>query len=201
MTQPACPTATGRDAVRARIMAEAEAQFRHFGYAKTTVADIARALGMSSANVYRFFDSKAAINNAICDRILTAFEQKTADVRARPLSAADRLTAYVVELSAAHRDMLLGEQRMFQLVQAAMEENWPAIHDHILRRRAMVAEIIAEGQAAGEFRTDLTAERLGALFHAALPAFFHPHLLDDHCQAHKDVAAAEMAAFLLAALR
>jgi AcrR family transcriptional regulator len=34
------------------------------GYQKTAVADIARELGMSPANVYRFFPSKSAINEA-----------------------------------------------------------------------------------------------------------------------------------------
>ena len=43
---------------RARIMETAETLFRRLGYAKTTVADIASELGMSPANVYRFFPSK-----------------------------------------------------------------------------------------------------------------------------------------------
>jgi DNA-binding NarL/FixJ family response regulator len=42
----------------------AERLFRQFGYQKTTVADIAAALGMSPANIYRFFASKAAIKDA-----------------------------------------------------------------------------------------------------------------------------------------
>ncbi|MGO6907884.1 helix-turn-helix domain-containing protein, partial [Rhizobium ruizarguesonis] len=38
-----------------RILDAAERLFRHYGYSKTTVADIARDLGMSPANIYRFF--------------------------------------------------------------------------------------------------------------------------------------------------
>lgn len=37
-----------------KILDSAERLFRHYGYAKTTVADIARDLGMSTANIYRF---------------------------------------------------------------------------------------------------------------------------------------------------
>src|SRR4051794_12252262 len=40
-----------------RILDEAERLFRHYGYSKTTVADIARELGMSPANIYRFYAS------------------------------------------------------------------------------------------------------------------------------------------------
>ena len=55
---------------RKRILAEAERLFRLYGYTKTTVADIAEACRMSSANVYRFFASKSDINNAICERVI-----------------------------------------------------------------------------------------------------------------------------------
>jgi len=44
--------------VRERILVTAERLFRDVGYQKTTVADIAKSLHMSPANVYRFFDSK-----------------------------------------------------------------------------------------------------------------------------------------------
>ena len=48
---------------RARILVVAEKLFREIGYQKTTVADIAKVLRMSPANVYRFFDSKKAIHS------------------------------------------------------------------------------------------------------------------------------------------
>ena len=62
------------DDTRARIMESAETLFRRLGFAKTTVADIAAELGMSPANVYRFFPSKAAIVEAICQRHLATIE-------------------------------------------------------------------------------------------------------------------------------
>ena len=49
---------------RERILEVALRLFREIGYQKTTVADIAKVLRMSPANVYRFFDSKKAIHEA-----------------------------------------------------------------------------------------------------------------------------------------
>ena len=46
---------------RQSIVDTAERFFRDIGYQKTTVADIAKSLRMSPANVYRFFDSKKSI--------------------------------------------------------------------------------------------------------------------------------------------
>jgi AcrR family transcriptional regulator len=45
---------------------------RRHGLAKTTVVDVARALGMSHANVYRHFTSKAALRAAVAERWLKA---------------------------------------------------------------------------------------------------------------------------------
>ena len=46
----------------------AEAVFRDKGFAGTTIADIAAALGMSPANVFKHFRSKTALAEAIAER-------------------------------------------------------------------------------------------------------------------------------------
>ena len=56
---------------RTEILDVAWDLFRELG-ARTTIADIAERLGMSSANVYRFFPSKQALSEAICANQLGA---------------------------------------------------------------------------------------------------------------------------------
>src|SRR5262249_56455638 len=63
------------DDTRTRIVETADALFRRLGFAKTAVADIAAELRMSPANVYRFFPSKTAIVQAICQRCLSEVEE------------------------------------------------------------------------------------------------------------------------------
>ena len=46
-------------------MIKADELFRQFGFLKTMVADIAAELGMSPANIYKFFSSKEAIIQAM----------------------------------------------------------------------------------------------------------------------------------------
>ena len=62
MTTPQAHSVTEVEMGRERILDVAEEHFRHIGFQKTTVADIAKCLGMSSANEYRFFPSRMAIN-------------------------------------------------------------------------------------------------------------------------------------------
>jgi AcrR family transcriptional regulator len=64
-------TRPGHDEARARILEVAERHCRRIGYDKTSVADIASELGMSRANVYRFFPSRDAINESICRRVVS----------------------------------------------------------------------------------------------------------------------------------
>ena len=72
-----------------RILDCAERLFRHYGYGKTNVADIARELGMSPANIYRFFASKVEIHQAVCGRMLGGRSAGEVRVQRYRISACD----------------------------------------------------------------------------------------------------------------
>ena len=112
---------TKPDDTRARIMDAAEALFRRLGFAKTAVADIAADLRMSPANVYRFFPSKNAIVEAICQRCLRELEEKAWAVARARGSAADRIERLVLEILAYHKENHLTDQRVNDMVLAAIE--------------------------------------------------------------------------------
>src|SRR5258705_13058064 len=75
---------------RERILVVAERLFREIGYQKTTVADIAKVLRMSPANVYRFFDSKKAINEGVARRLMGGVEDAAQAIATRHDSAVSR---------------------------------------------------------------------------------------------------------------
>src|SRR5215468_7624754 len=110
------------DDTRARIMDTAEALFRRLGYAKTAVADIAAELGMSPANVYRFFPSKIAIVEAICQRCLSEAEDRMWVVARSRDTASERLEKLVLEILAFHKENLFEEQKVHDIVLVAMEQ-------------------------------------------------------------------------------
>src|SRR6202000_1897488 len=76
---------------RERILVVAERLFRQIGYQKTTVADIAKELHMSPANVYRFFDSKKSIHAGVARTLMGGVEVVAAAIAARPGPVAVRL--------------------------------------------------------------------------------------------------------------
>src|SRR6516225_9074797 len=76
---------------RERILMVAERLFRQIGYQKTTVADIAKELRMSPANVYRFFDSKKAIHEGVARDLMGEVEAAAAAIVDKPGPAATRM--------------------------------------------------------------------------------------------------------------
>ena len=60
--------------VRNDIVSAAWDLFRQLGV-HTTIADVAERLGMSSANIYRFFPSKQALTDAVCASQLAALTE------------------------------------------------------------------------------------------------------------------------------
>src|SRR3974377_1569836 len=101
-----------------RIMEGGEGLFRRLGYAKTAVADIAAQLRMSPANVYRFFDSKNAIVEAICRRCLSAVGEKAGAVAPQKGPAPQRIERLILEILAYHKENLVTEHRVNELVVA-----------------------------------------------------------------------------------
>jgi len=161
---------------RSRIMETAEALFRRIGYAKTAVADIASELRMSPANVYRFFPSKTAIVQAICQRCLNELDEKVWAVARSKGSARERLERLELEVYAYHKENLLEEQKVNDIVMVAMEESWDAILAHKERIRSVVELILRDGIEAGEFEPVDPAET-SALIMKGFAAYCHPLLI------------------------
>jgi AcrR family transcriptional regulator len=185
---------------RKRILDEAERLFRVYGYSKTTVADIAEACRMSSANVYRFFESKSAINNAICERCLAEGEEALVGIARLPLPASERLKSFIIELNRRSLENLIDQKKVHEMVMVAMEERWGAIRAHIHRVSDLVATIIRDGIASGEFRHQ-DAHRAARCASMAFAPLWHPVMLAQSMDDQAKATPSEMADFIISALK
>src|ERR1700720_3071539 len=98
--------------VRERILVIAERLFREIGYQKTTIADIAKALHMSPANVYRFFDSKKSITAGVARRLMGEWEQASQFIARKPEGAAARLRELLQTMHQMNRERCAGDSKM-----------------------------------------------------------------------------------------
>lgn len=163
---------------RARIADAAEALFRQIGYQKTAVADIAKACAMSPANVYRFFPSKSAINEAITLRLLNIVGSELETLSTGEGSAAQRLRATARHLYLRDVELFFTEKRMHDMVGAAMSEHWGVIEGFIARVLAVWEGLLREGMVSDEFRPLDPAATAMTLKHC-LMLWTHPILLAD----------------------
>jgi len=165
------------EATRTRIADVAESLFRSMGYQKTAVADIARELGMSPANVYRFYPSKSAINEAICARLLGAIAAEAEAIVKGEGTASARFRRMVHHYFSTNVSSFFKEKRMHDMVAAALDEHWEVIGRFIDHEFALTRQLITEGIAAGEFHPG-DPDRLAEACNAATVLWKHPTLLE-----------------------
>jgi AcrR family transcriptional regulator len=189
------------DDTRARIIETAEALFRRLGFAKTAVADIAGELGMSPANVYRFFSSKNAIVEAICQRCLSELDEKAWVVARSRGSASGRVERLFLEIMKYHLENLIVEKRVHDIVLVAMENNWEAVQAHMEGIRAIIEVILRDGIESGEFER-VEPRETSLLIKKSMVAFCHPLMLAEGLQDGEDLETQSRATirFLLRAI-
>src|SRR5262245_56340605 len=179
---------TKPDDTRERIMETAEALFRRMGFAKTAVADIAAELRMSTANIYRFFESKNAIVEAICRRCLAAVEEKAWAVARSKGQAAQRMERLILEILAYHKENLVTEHRVNEMVVAAIEHSWETVHAHKNVMHNAAELILRDGIDAGEFEA-VDPRQPAELIMRSCIAFTHPLVVGQCLEDGQDLEA------------
>jgi len=192
---------TKSDDTRARIIETADTLFRRLGFAKTAVADIAGELGMSPANVYRFFPSKNAIVEAICQRCLSELDEKSWAVARSRGAAAARIERLFLEILNYHLQNMITEKRVNDIVLVSMENNWGAIRAHTEVIRTVIELIVRDGIESGEFDA-VDPRETSLLIKRSMMVFAHPVMIAQCLQDGHDLEteARESARFLLRAI-
>jgi AcrR family transcriptional regulator len=154
-----------------RILEAAEDALRRYGPAKANVVDVARALGVSHGSVYRHFESKAALRDAVTDRWLARIGAPLEKIVAEDGPAADRLHRWLLRLSKAKRKKALDDPELFATYMALVSDAREVVDRHVDALVAQIAQILADGVEQGEFVVDDPHTAARAVFDAT--ARFH----------------------------
>jgi len=183
---------------RERILVVAERLFRQIGYQKTTVADIAKELRMSPANVYRFFDSKKAIHEGVARTLMSGVEDAAHQIVIRPGPAAVRLRELMTSIHRMNSERYVGDSKLHEMVEIAMEESWQVCVAHMQDITETIGSVIAEGAASGEFwAPDVPVAAMCTC--TAMMRFFHPQMIAQ-CADKPGPSLDQMIDFVLAGL-
>ncbi len=164
-------------AVRDQIIAAARDYFTHYGYDKTTVADLAREIGFSKAYIYRFFESKQAIGQAICnDRLTLLFDQVRAavDDGADPI---DKLRKFSKTVANASVEMFFTDRKLYEIAAHASLEKWSSAQAYHQRLEQLLEAILKEGRESGVFERKTPLDEIRRSIFYSLRQFIDPMLL------------------------
>jgi AcrR family transcriptional regulator len=165
-------------AIRQQIVDAADAHFSRFGYGKTTVADLAKAIGFSKAYIYKFFESKQAIGEAICAQCLEKIMAAALDSAAEARTPTEKFRKLFSTITSKSTELLFQERLLYDLAANSATEKWPSAIAYLSQVEATLREIILLGREAGEFERKTPIDETCSAIMLAMQPFMHPLLLE-----------------------
>lgn len=187
---------------RDEILDAAERLYDAIGFDKTTIGDVARELGMSPANLYRFFSNRQAIDEAVAARQLRLIEDAAwAEARCAHLDPEAAFRQLCIAVSLKTRDLLMHSGRASELCLAATRGKWPPVRAFMGTLHGAVRHVLADGVAQGRFRVGRSSDETAATIVNAMIAVWHPIILDANGVEDLEANAAALADLLLSGLK
>ena len=185
--------------VREQIVAAAEEHFRRYGFEKTTVSDLAKAIGFSKAYIYKFFDSKQAIGEAICSQTLRALVAAVEEAVGGANTSTEKFRRMFKALTSTGVSLFFNDRKLYDLAASSAAEGWPSARAYAERIEQILTDLIREGRENGEFeRKTPLDETVNAIFLVMLP-YVNPLLLQ-HQLDHIEEAPAQLSNLVLRSL-
>jgi AcrR family transcriptional regulator len=164
-------------AVREQIVEAAREHFRQYGYAKTTVSDLAKAIGFSKAYIYKFFDSKQAIGEAICAKTLTAIVASVEEAVAGATTPTEKFRRMFKVLVATGVSLHFNDRKLYDIAAYAAAEQWPSVRAYCERIGHILTEIVRQGRESGEFERKTPLDETVQAIDLVVQPYVNPLLL------------------------
>jgi len=156
-----------KEETRARILKVSNELFNHYGFNKTTMADIARELDMSPANIYRFYEGKEDIMAEIADGVAYEINEKLREIVRKPgLSASERIEELILEKLRLMDSLCTCHTKLDEAIEFIHIKRPDIIKRHMEIKRSMLAEILSEGNRTGEFDVSDVVTASDVILHA-----------------------------------
>lgn len=200
MSTPAGTTRGPADhEVRDQIIVAATGHFRLYGYEKTTVSDLAKAIGFSKAYIYKFFESKQAIGELICANCLREIES---DVRTaidgvkHPPEKFRRMLKTIVESSLR---LFFEDRKLYDIAASAATENWESVRAYEERIKMLLQDVLRQGRETGEFERKTPLDETAAAIYLVIRPYLNPLILQHSLDSTAD-APAQLSSLILRSL-
>ena len=163
---------------RQQILQAADEHFRLYGYRKTTLADIAKSIHLSTPYIYKFFDSKQAIGEAMCWHCLSGALCQIEESISATKSPVERLRLIFIGLEEITWRLLSEQRKIHEMVTVSFEENWESIGRFREGIFELIRKVVIQGRESGEFERKTPLEETSRAIARMTELFYHPSLKD-----------------------
>ncbi|HEX7911645.1 MAG TPA: TetR/AcrR family transcriptional regulator [Paraburkholderia sp.] len=185
--------------VRDQIVAAATEHFSRYGYDKTTVSDLAKAIGFSKAYIYKFFESKQAIGEMICVNCLHEIESEVRTAVAETDLPPEKLRRIFKVFTDASLRLFFQERKLYDIAASAATENWQAVQAYEARVQKLLQEVLQEGRQSGDFERKTPLDETAMAIYLVMRPYLNPLLLQ-YNRDTTDVAPAQLSSLVLRSL-
>lgn len=171
------PRGPAEHTIREQIVAAAEQHFSRYGYEKTTVSDLAKAIGFSKAYIYKFFDSKQGIGEAICSKTLGAIIAAVEESVAGASTSTEKFRRMFKSLTATSASLFFNDRKLYDIAASSAAEGWPSARAYAQRIRQILMDIVREGRESGEFERKTPLDETVQSIYLVIQPYANPLLL------------------------
>ena len=163
--------------VRSQIVAAATEHFSRYGYEKTAVSDLAKAIGYSKAYIYKFFESKQAIGEMICANCLQEIVAEVRSAVAQADQPPEKLRRMFKSITEASLRLFAGDRKLYEIAASAATEKWQAVLAYEEQVKGLLADILREGRQSGDFERKTPLDETAIAVYLVMRPFMNPLLL------------------------
>jgi AcrR family transcriptional regulator len=185
--------------VRDQIIEAADKHFSRYGYEKTTVSDLAKAIGFSKAYIYKFFDSKQAIGEAICSKTVNQILVEVEQAVAGASTPTEKFRRMFKTLTVASVALLFNDRKLYDIAASGAGEGWPSARAYAKRLQQILIDIVREGRETGEFERKTPLDETAHAIFLVVQPYANPLLLQHNLDS-VEAAPAQLSSLVLRSL-
>ena len=185
--------------VRDQIVVAATEHFSRYGYEKTTVSDLAKAIGFSKAYIYKFFESKQAIGEMICANCLHEIETEVRVAVAEAELPTEKLRRMFKVFTEASLRLFFRDRKLYDIAASAATGNWQSVQAYESRVQKLLQDVLQEGRQNGEFERKTPLDETAMAIYLVMRPYLNPLLLQYNLDT-TDAAPAQLSNLVLRSL-
>lgn len=167
----------GKSEIRDRILEAAMERISHYGYAKTTIAEIAADCKMSAGNIYRFFQSKLDIAEAMAHKFQAeVFQTMAGFARDAKSPAPQRLRDMLYQEMVRTYEALASDAKLLEVADVIRNERPAYINEELAQERVYITRILEDGVEQALFAPLDNVEFTAEMIQSAMVKFRFPQL-------------------------